>query len=259
MTAKNLAQFPRRSPADAVPQGAPRRSGPAAVTAAANPRDSEALAAQFLRSLHVLLRAVQLYHQHHPRLIEGLKTTGQALDDLLGGAPMIGFTVERDGLALMSQGPRPAHAIADRRGELKALADTFRRASIRSLTFVPRTRLDELLQFARAVDEACRAGQSPTRTDWPTRLREHRIGEIRVNEAPTSPGDPLHFGSLLEALLGAGGQNGVTADVVLQRRAGTVSRGAARLMGLGRTAGARARGSAAGSGVCDSGGVRHSR
>jgi len=216
MTAKNLAQFPRRSPADAVPQGAPRRPGPAAVTVAASPGDSEALAAQFLRSLHVLLRAVQLYHQHHPRLIEGLKTTGQALDDLLGGSPVIGFTVERDGMALMNQDPRPAHSIADRRGELKALADTFRRASIRSLTFVPRTRLDELLQFARAVDEACRAGQSPTRTDWPTRLREHRISEIRVNEAPTSPGDPLHFGSLLEALLGAGGQNGATADVVVR-------------------------------------------
>src|SRR5579872_978627 len=216
MTAKNLAQFPRRSPADAVPQGAPRRSGPAAVTAAANPGDSEALAAQFLRSLHVLLRAVQLYHQHHPRLIEGLKTTGQALDDLLGGSPMIGFTVERDGLALMSQGPRPAHAIADRRGELKALAAVFGRASIRSITFVPRTRLDELLQFARAIDEACRAGQSQKRADWPARLREHRISEIRVNQAHTSPGDPLNFGSLLEALLGTGAQNAVTTDLLPQ-------------------------------------------
>lgn len=216
MTAKNLAQFPRRNPADAVPQGAPRRSGPAAVATAPNGGDSEALAAQFLRSLHVLLRAVQLYHQHHPRLIEALKTTGQSLDDVLGGSASIGFTVERDGLALMNQAPRPAHAIADRRGELKALADVFRRASIRSLTFVPRTRLDELLQFARAVDEACRAGQGSARADWPTRLREHRISEIRVNEAPTSPGDPLHFGSLLEALLGSGGQNGAAPDVAVR-------------------------------------------
>ena len=81
MTAKNLAQFPRRQPADAVPQDTLRRSGPAPLAPAAKPRDSEALTAHFLRSLNLLLRAVQLYHQHHPRLIESLKSTGQSLDD----------------------------------------------------------------------------------------------------------------------------------------------------------------------------------
>jgi len=215
MNAKNLAQFPRRQPADAVPQEGLRRSGPAPLAAATKPKDSEALAAQFLRSLNLLLRAVQLYHQHHPRLIESLKSTGQTLDDALNGAATIGFTVERDGLALMSQASRPPHMIADRRGELKALADVFSRASIRSLSFVPNTRLDELLQFARAVDEACRAGQNHARSDWPTRLREYRISGVRVNEAPTSPGNPLNFGSLIEALLGSGLPSGVTKDLAV--------------------------------------------
>ena len=138
----------------------PRRSGEEPLAAASIPADSDALAAQFLRSLHLLLRAVRLYHQHHPRLIESLKSAGHALDAALSGSAVLGFGVEHDGLVVTKQPSGSGHSLADARGELKTLAEVFGRARIRSLTFVPHTRLDELLQFARAIDAACRGRQA---------------------------------------------------------------------------------------------------
>jgi hypothetical protein len=212
MTAKNLAQFPRRQPPEAGPQPAPRRLDHAA---AAISTDSEALAAQFLRSLHLLLRSVRLYQQHHPRLIESLKSAGQALDAALTGSVVLGFAVEHDGLRLMNQRLGSDHTIGDARGELKTLAEVFGRARLRSLTFVPHTRLDELLQFARAVDTACRTRPAHSRDDWASRLREHQITGIRVNQAPPEHlGEPITFSSLLEALLGSGLDSSASADLV---------------------------------------------
>ena len=107
--------------------------------------DSDGLAVQFLRSFHLLLRSVRLYHQHHPRLIDSLKSTGRALDDALSGSAVLRFTIEHDRLAVTKQLSGSGHPLGDARGELKTLAEVFSRASIRSLTFVPHTRLDELL------------------------------------------------------------------------------------------------------------------
>ncbi|PYU24908.1 MAG: hypothetical protein DMG32_12945, partial [Acidobacteria bacterium] len=212
MTAKNLAHFPRRQPAEASSPPMPRRSGEEPLAAASIPADSDALAAQFLRSLHLLLRAVRLYHQHHPRLIESLKSAGHALDAALSGSAVLGFGVEHDGLVVTKQPSGSGHSLADARGELKTLAEVFGRARIRSLTFVPHTRLDELLQFARAIDAACR-GRQASREDWSARLREHRITGIRVNQAPERPGEPINFASLLEALLGSGLDSSASAGL----------------------------------------------
>lgn len=213
MTAKNLAHFPRRQPAEASSPPMPKRSGPEPLAAAAIPVDSDASAAQFLRSLHVLLRAVRLYHQHHPRLIETLKSAGHALDAALSGSAVLGFAVEHDRLVVTKQPSSSGHALADARGELKTLAEVFARASIRSLTFVPHTRLDELLQFARSIDTACR-GREASREDWASRLREHRITGIRVNQAPERPSEPITFASLLEALLGGGLDSSAGAELL---------------------------------------------
>lgn len=211
MTAKNLAQFPHRQPPEAGQQPPPRRPENAIAVI---PPDSEALAAQFLLRLHLLLRSVRLYHQHHPRLIESLKSAGHALDAALNGSVALGFVVEGDGLRLMTQRFGPGRAIADERGELEALAEVFSRARIRSLTFVPHTRLDELLQFARAIDAACRARPAHSRDDWASRLREHQITGIRVNPAPERPSEPMNFSGLLEALLGTGLDGSASADLV---------------------------------------------
>lgn len=219
MTAKNLAEFPRRQQSeDAVPPNGRRtEQEPRASVRAA---DVDLLAAQFLRSLHVLLRSVRLYHQHHPRLIESLKSAGHALEDALGGSGVLGFTVERDGLAVTKQASGPAsgraHPLTDTRGELRTLAEVFGRARVRSLAFVPHTRLDELLQFVRAVDSACRARQD-LREDWQSRLREYRISGIRINEVqPERSNEPISLAGLLEALVGSDLDSSASADIVVK-------------------------------------------
>src|SRR5579884_2732519 len=100
MSTKNLARFPRTNMADAFPQP-PFRSTAQAFDSEPSTllaHDPEALAAHFLRALHLLLRSVRLYHQHHPRLIESLKSAGHALDDALNGVTILAFTVDRDRL-----------------------------------------------------------------------------------------------------------------------------------------------------------------
>src|SRR5690348_5331303 len=113
MSAKNLAQFPHHHPKEASSQPVPRRPGPEPLLpAAVRPADSDALAIQFLRSFHLLLRSVRLYHQHHPRLIESLKSAGHALDDAISGLTLLHFVVERDGLAVAKQLSGPGKPIS---------------------------------------------------------------------------------------------------------------------------------------------------
>lgn len=214
MTVKNLAQFPRRQPTEAPSQPEARRPGRGPLATTPVSVDSDALAVLFLRSLHVLLRAVRLYHQHHPRLIESLKTAGQALDAALSGSTMLGFVAEHDRLMVTNQSSGSGHPLIDARGELKTLAEVFERAHIRSLTFVPHTRLDELLQFARAVDAAGRAPSASSREGWASRVREHRITGIRVNQAPERTSEPMNFAGLLEALLGTGLDGSASANLL---------------------------------------------
>lgn len=213
MTAKNLAQFPRRQPTEA-PSQTTRRSMQEPLAATRVPVDSDALAILFLRSLHALLHAVRLYHQHHPRLSESLKTAGQALDAALSGSAVLGFAVEHNRLMVTKQPTGSSHPLVDARGELKTLAEVFGRAHVRSLTFLPHTRLDELLQFARAVDTAGRARSTSSREDWASRLQEHRITGIRVNQAPERTSEPMNFAGLLETLLGTGLDSSTSADLL---------------------------------------------
>lgn len=204
MPPKNLAQFPRRKSNEEASPRTPRTSSREPFGLAEAPPDSDALAVQFLRSLHVLLRSVRLYHQHHPRLIESLKVARQDLDAALGGSALLRFGVEDNGLVVSKQPTGSGHPLGDGRGDLKALSDVFWRARIRSLIFIPHTRLDELLQFARAIDAACRARGSSSREDWSSRLREDRITGVRVNQTTEHPSEPINFAGLLEAMLGSG-------------------------------------------------------
>src|SRR5580704_6602017 len=214
MNAKNLAQFPRRQSKEEASQPLQRRSSREPLAAATASPDSDTLALQFLRSFHLLLRSVRLYHQHHPRLIESLKSAGQALDAALGGSAVLRLGVEHDRLLVTKQPLGSGHPLGDARGELKTLAEVFGRARIRSVIFVPHTRLDELLQFARAIDAACRTRSASSREDWASRLREHRITGIRVNEAPERAGEPINFAGLLEALLGSGADSSTSPNAL---------------------------------------------
>lgn len=229
MNAKNLAQFPRRPSNEDASQPMPRRAGREPLAAAPASADSDASAVQFLRSFHLLLRSVRLYHQHHPRLIESLKSAGEALDAALGGSTVLRFGIEHDRLLVAKQPLGSGRPLVDARGELKTLAEVFGRARIRSLILVPHTRLDELLQFARAIDAAGRARNASARDDWATRLREHRIAGIRVNEASERPGEPINFVGLLEAVLGGGPNDSASTDL-LAKAAPDQFRSALRLL-----------------------------
>src|SRR5580765_1710658 len=106
MNAKNVAQFPRSATTETSAPPASRRSGPQPLAAAT---DSDGLAVQFLRSFHVLLRAVRLYHQHHPRLIESLKSAGHALEDVFGGTSVLSLAIEQDRLMISNQPSGSGH------------------------------------------------------------------------------------------------------------------------------------------------------
>ena len=218
MASKNLAEFPRRhSAADTPLQPGARRSGHGPLAAAPVSQDPGASAAQFLRSLHLLLRSVRLYRPHHPRFIESLKSAGDALESAMKDSPALGIGVQRDALILMNpqQPLASGHTLVDPRGELKALAEVFARARVQSFAFVPHVRLDELLQFARAVDETGRARHDVSRKDdWASRLREHRITGIRVNESAPRP-EEISFANLLEAILGTGPDGSASPDSLL--------------------------------------------
>ena len=207
----------------------PRRAGREPLAAAPASADYDALAVEFVRSFHLLLRSVRLYHQHHPRLIESLKSAGQALDAALGGSAVLRFGIEHDRILVTKQPLGSGHPLGDARGELKTLAEVFGRARIRSLIFVPHTRLDELLQFARAIDAAGRGRNASARDDWATRLREHRITGIRINETPERSGEPINFAGLLEALLG-NGQDSAAGTDSLAKTAPEQFRAALRLL-----------------------------
>ena len=208
----------------------PRRAGREPLAAAQASADYDVLAVQFLRSFHLLLRSVRLYHQHHPRLSESLKAAGQALDAALGGSAVLRFGIEYDRVSVTRQPLGSGHLLGDARGELKTLAEVFGRARIRSLIFVPHTRLDELLQFARAIDAACPARNASARDDWATRLREHRITGIRVNQTPERSGESINFAGLLEAVLGNGLDNSAGADSLAKSAAPDQFRAALRLL-----------------------------
>src|SRR3972149_670923 len=81
------------------------------------------LIGRFLRSLHVLLRAVRLYQRNHPRVTESLEAVDRDLRTILVQVPALSIKVKRDGLiATTRQAPGNTCLLPDLRGELKPLA-----------------------------------------------------------------------------------------------------------------------------------------
>ena len=77
------------------------------------------LIGRFLRSLHVLLRAVRLYQRNHPRVTESLEAVDRDLRTILVQVPALSIKIERDGLiATTRQAPGNTRPLPDLRGEL---------------------------------------------------------------------------------------------------------------------------------------------
>ena len=204
MTLKQIAPavlgLPANLPSvDAVPAPVAQ---PAHATAASK---TDLLMGGFLRSLHVLVRAVRLYQRNHPRMTESLEAADRDLRAVLAQVPAVSVKVERDGLvATTREAPRNNRALPDPRGELRALAAQLTSAGVASLIFPRRTNLGELALFAHAVDAASRdANRAPNgRTtqgrNWALWLAEHQIAGIQIN-----PSIQRREETVLAVLLGA--------------------------------------------------------
>jgi PilZ domain len=162
-----------------------------AVPAVPAPGEAEAAAAskldpligKFLRSLHVLLRAVRLYQRNHPRVTTSLETVDRDLRTILAQVPALSIKIERDGIiATTRQAPRNTRLLADLRGELKTLARELAGAGVSSLIFLRRINLGELALLAHALDAAARnTARHAGSRNWPAWLAEHRIAGIQIN------------------------------------------------------------------------------
>jgi len=179
----------------------------AAETAASHKIDP--LIGKFLRSLHVLLRAVRLYQRNHPRMTSSLEAADRDLRAVLAQVPALSIKVERDRvIATTREAPRNTRALPDLRGELRALAAELAGAGMASLIFLRRTNLGELALFAHSLDAASRgtgrvpAGHANPDRNWPAWLAEHQITGIQIN-ASIQRRDETVLAILLGALPGA--------------------------------------------------------
>ena len=141
------------------------------------------LIGRFLRSLHVLLRAVRLYQRSHPRVTESLEAVDRDLRTILVQVPALSIKVKRDGLiATTRQAPGNTCLLPDLRGELKTLAAELAGAGLASFIFLRRTNLGEVALLAHALDLASRnLARNAAVRNWPAWLAEHQIAGIQIN------------------------------------------------------------------------------
>jgi len=194
---------------EAVPTLPVRGSAEAAASNKIDP-----LIGRFLRSLHVLLRAVRLYQRNHPRMTESLEAADRDLRAVLAQVPALSIKVERDGvIATTREAPRNTRPLSDLRGELKTLSAELAGAGVASLIFLRRINLGELALFAHALDAASRgasrapvgrvpAGRANADRNWPAWLAEHQIVGIQINTS-LQRRDETVLATLLGALPGA--------------------------------------------------------
>ena len=158
----------------------------AAEAAASNKLDPQI--GKFLRSFHVLLRAVRLYQHNHPRLTESLEAVDRDLRIVLAQVPALSIKFERDGvIATTRESPRNTRLLADFRGELKTLSAELAGTGVVSLIFLRRTNLGELALFVHALDASSRstsrppAGRTHSDRNWPAWSAEHQVAGIQIN------------------------------------------------------------------------------
>ncbi len=153
-------------------------------------RKVDPLIGRFLRSLHVLLRAVRLYQRNHPRMTESMEAADRDLRAILAQVPALSIKIDRDRMiATTREAPRNSNPLPDLRGELKALAAELAGAGVASLIFLRRANLGELALFIHALDAASRGagrvspGRSNPDRNWPAWLAEHQISGIQINSS----------------------------------------------------------------------------
>jgi hypothetical protein len=160
-----------------------------------------------LRCFHLLLRSERLYDRNHPRRLQSLDTSYEALHDFAAALNGIEIHIERGGLVVpkLSDGHLP-----DGRGEMQSLALDLQRAGILSLGFARQFHVGELDTLAqlfkasllRSEDAIKRAGGSW----WTARFSENRVEGISINTQTERKVDTV-LASLMGALVAYGGNS----------------------------------------------------
>jgi len=160
-----------------------------------------------LRCLHLLFRSERIYDRNHPRRLQSLDTSYEALHDFAGAVNGIEIHIERGGLVA----PKLSDAhLPDTRGEMQSLALDLQRAGIQALGFGRQFHVGELDTLAqlfkasllRSEDSIKRGGNSW----WTAKLLEHRVEGITINTQTERKVDTV-LASLMGALVAYGGNS----------------------------------------------------
>lgn len=160
-----------------------------------------------LRCFHLLLRSERLYDRNHPRRLQSLDTSYEALHELAAVLNGMEIHVERGGLVAPKLGD--SH-LPDARGEMQALALDLQRGGIQAIAFARQFHVGELDTLAqlfkasllRSEDAIKRAGSSW----WAARFSENRVEGISVNTQTERKVDTV-LASLMGALVAYGGNS----------------------------------------------------
>ena len=141
------------------------------------------LITRFIRSFHVLLRAVRLYQRNHPRVNESLESAERDLRVVLTQVPALSVRIEHHGLiATTRESASNTSLLPDPRGEMKVLAAELTAASVSSLIFLSRTNLGEFALLAHALDAASRNfARNAAPPNWPDWIAKHQIAGVQIN------------------------------------------------------------------------------
>ncbi len=167
-----------------------------------------------LLNFYLLLRSGRLYDANHPKRLEMLEATYDALHKI-AARDKLEVRVERDGLAVSRLGA--AH-LPDTRGEIQALALMLRQAGIRRLTFTQMLGIEELNILAELIKVSLMTPEpGPAKIPggvarawrdewWAAHLAEQRVEGILINNQVDRKVDTL-LTSLIAALVAYGGNS----------------------------------------------------
>ena len=196
-----------------VPAGAARHSTPKPYSGVAGEGGTSTPDARIgglihaLRCLHLLLRSERLYDRNHPRKLQSLDTSYEALHDFAGALNGIEIHVERGGI--VAQKLSDAH-LPDARGEMQSLALDLQRAGIQSLAFARQFNVGELDTLAQLFKASLLRPEDAIRrlgsAWWTARLLEKAVEGISVNTQTERKVDTV-LASLMGALVAYGGNS----------------------------------------------------
>lgn len=160
-----------------------------------------------LRCFQLLLRSERLYDRNHPRRLQSLDTSYEALHDFAGALNGIEIHIERGGLVA----PKLSDAhLPDTRGEMQALALDLQRAGIQSLAFARQFHVGELDTLAQLFKASLLRTEDAIRRSsgswWVAKLTEKGVEGISVNTQTERKVDTV-LASLMGALVAYGGSS----------------------------------------------------